>query len=1364
MAEGKLDRALDLSSDESLRGKGSLTVGLEEEKATLGFVDEFKDQQSSENIPLSPQWLYAKPTEIKDGRPQNLPEVPQENKRERRRSMLETENSQSTRRWREEERETGLLGRRGDRPKKESDPPARNPNPGNPTKWSSRWGPDDHRDKERETQIRQDKKPVDVLEKEQHEANPNPSSNPTTEKFATRPLAETDSRDKWRPRHRQEGPVATYRVAPGFGSERGGAARQEPTTNVGFAAGRGRSSSSLGRVGPIGASPMSRGGGDNVGKISFRYPRARLLDIYRKNRFVKGNNEDAHVGFEAVPSVTLPSEVSPLAFLEPDNEEKVTLEEIYKGNLTSSGTDPRNADPSKKHNSSRIESTFLSLGEEKYARPITAGISNPELDANQHTLDIGLVEDPFSEFTEKSMFSKSEAQDVGHFESSVNLPDDSSLLFDTPIFQYKPEYLEKSPSPPLEEVSLYYQDPQGGIQGPFLGIDIISWFQEGYFGLDLPVCPTDAPEGTPYRPLGEVMPQLRQKMQSVEVSAPVPVATNNDAGITKPLGGSFEHNNRNELAPDGSEVPLEGGVGWAPQPDQVDPVAVSRFGEQWSQGASTGMENEEVIYVGRPKSSMGTSQAIKQTSENTESPPRASSNEPLYGAMSEVGDSSQLLPDHNLQVPRSATPSNDNINPLGLLWSELESSQSKHPLSSSLPPNYRKPDPLKDLNLQPRMHHSDLETSHFTLEEKLLSEQLQRQQLQQLQQEQLFARSHGGRSQASELEQLFKLQYELEQQRKMQLQQERLQQERLQQERLQQERLIQERARREQQMMIRQQQQIQEQLLLEQMLQQQLQQERLQQERLQEQQMLREQQFLNELQRAQHIQRQQQDAAIEQLIQAKFGPASQRQMISPSIEQQLLLGLQQRDPIQAQQLALALRQQQEQQRLEEEIMLRGVRPTGPSAHHAPSLHRSGSSRISQLERSLSLHEQLQSMERSMSLNAGLTAPSPRNVEFAQTLAQLELQERQLQERQLRERQLQERQQRAMFGSPGGHLDQFWPDPNSNPGAAQLERSLIESHLSHQLQLEAESKMRVRKPGSGLEDAHLWGPQEVLNDVMYHQNMHLHSPHGSYKDSSLLFNPNPSPNTNSVLSMEAMQSGIRPGSSSGPGSFVEKDLYGNRGELQNEEMGNPNPIPMANNDVQFFDNFGEAVIKTDQEPVRAPTPGHASFGSSDDAIFTMGEDVTAFGEETVDSRPRGISRADSRTGSSIKINEADQQHQAAPRPPSRPASADASRQESRGGIHKSETQGSSKKEVRLLRAPSSSGGESDTAGPTFIEMLKSTKKPPQPATQLDDMSESGPGGKGAKKKGKKGRQIDPSLLGFKVHSNRIMMGEIQRPDE
>lgn len=36
--------------------------------------------------------------------------------------------------------------------------------------------------------------------------------------------------------------------------------------------------------------------------------------------------------------------------------------------------------------------------------------------------------------------------------------------------------------------------------------------------------------------------------------------------------------------------------------------------------------------------------------------------------------------------------------------------------------------------------------------------------------------------------------------------------------------------------------------------------------------------------------------------------------------------------------------------------------------------------------------------------------------------------------------------------------------------------------------------------------------------------------------------------------------------------------------------------------------------------------------------------------------------------------------------------------------------------------------------------------------------------GAKKKGKKGKKVSPSVLGFNVVSNRIMMGEIQTMDD
>nr|XP_009397720.1 PREDICTED: uncharacterized protein LOC103982504 [Musa acuminata subsp. malaccensis] len=65
------------------------------------------------------------------------------------------------------------------------------------------------------------------------------------------------------------------------------------------------------------------------------------------------------------------------------------------------------------------------------------------------------------------------------------------------------------PSP--EDLSLYYKDPQGQIQGPFSGGDLIGWFEAGYFGIDLQVRHASSPADAPFLPLGDVMPHLRMK-------------------------------------------------------------------------------------------------------------------------------------------------------------------------------------------------------------------------------------------------------------------------------------------------------------------------------------------------------------------------------------------------------------------------------------------------------------------------------------------------------------------------------------------------------------------------------------------------------------------------------------------------------------------------------------------------------------------------------------------------------------------------------------------------------------------------------------------------------------------------------------
>ncbi|GKV29893.1 hypothetical protein SLEP1_g38770 [Rubroshorea leprosula] len=62
-----------------------------------------------------------------------------------------------------------------------------------------------------------------------------------------------------------------------------------------------------------------------------------------------------------------------------------------------------------------------------------------------------------------------------------------------------------------EDLVLFYKDTRGEIQGPFSGIDVIGWFEAGYFGIDLEVQLANAPKDSPFVSLDDVMPHLRAK-------------------------------------------------------------------------------------------------------------------------------------------------------------------------------------------------------------------------------------------------------------------------------------------------------------------------------------------------------------------------------------------------------------------------------------------------------------------------------------------------------------------------------------------------------------------------------------------------------------------------------------------------------------------------------------------------------------------------------------------------------------------------------------------------------------------------------------------------------------------------------------
>lgn len=126
--------------------------------------------------------------------------------------------------------------------------------------------------------------------------------------------------------------------------------------------------------------------------------------------------------------------------------------------------------------------------------------------------------DPFNQ-RGNSLSYLSDSKDVGkwHASGDPNVKRQLSGIFDSEL-----ESRRVPPTAP-EELSLFYKDPNGQIQGPFKGIDIIGWFEAGYFGIDLPVRLENSAADSPWLSLGDAMPHLRAKARPPPgFSAPKP--------------------------------------------------------------------------------------------------------------------------------------------------------------------------------------------------------------------------------------------------------------------------------------------------------------------------------------------------------------------------------------------------------------------------------------------------------------------------------------------------------------------------------------------------------------------------------------------------------------------------------------------------------------------------------------------------------------------------------------------------------------------------------------------------------------------------------------------------------------------------
>ncbi|XP_052186065.1 protein ESSENTIAL FOR POTEXVIRUS ACCUMULATION 1-like isoform X2 [Diospyros lotus] len=765
MAEGKLHLPDDLlsskPSDQSWTPKVDALGRNDDERGVMGLLDDTKDQAASESsIPLSPQWLYSKPSETKmevrvpislslgnSADPNQKegwrPDVP-EDKKDWRRIATETDGG---RRWREEERETSLLGRRD---RRKTDRRVENTSVRDNTesramstdrwhdagnrssahdarrdsKWSSRWGPEE-RDKESRIEKRADVEKDDTNNDGQSFVGSIPRSGPERD---------SDSRDKWRPRHRMEGNSSgpgSYRAAPGFGSERGRA--EGPFT--GFTLGRGRSSVAVVRppsVGSLGVTQFDRT--ESVpGKLcsltdTFCYPRGKLLDIYRKKK-VDPSFAVMPEQMEEIPPITQVTALEPLAFVSPDTDEEAIIGDLWKGKITSSGvvyspfrkgrstdnvTDVRDLELTNGKlgvlssyisdeivdasggvvNDNTRQADIYSILNKGDAKMSSAdgGDANCEAEGEVDAAAIGMNADELVPATSNnnsfydvnaSQLKVADATFIKHaslkdvvsaaaFGLTTKLLDDSNSLFVSPStgqgWSGNVQHLHGSHSEYQlggsilpEELSLYYQDPQGEIQGPFLGADIISWFEQGFFGTDLPVRLADAPEGTPYQELGDLMPHLKfidGHANNTDISSKVeePVA------LDEKSGPKVEDHHWSLNRFDGLPMQhVQSRISEHEGPLQLPYTNGQNFHDLFAQ-------DEEIVFPGRPgsgSSSIGnTSASISDISANP------------------IGNPSVRL---EFKEPGILDQSDKKLHPFGLLFSELEGTYSRHGQSSNVP-------------------------------------------------------------------------------------------------------------------------------------------------------------------------------------------------------------------------------------------------------------------------------------------------------------------------------------------------------------------------------------------------------------------------------------------------------------------------------------------------------------------------------------------------------------------------------------------------------------------------------------------------------------------------------------------------------
>ncbi|XP_075518877.1 protein ESSENTIAL FOR POTEXVIRUS ACCUMULATION 1-like isoform X3 [Primulina tabacum] len=309
-----------------------------------------------------------------------------------------------------------------------------------------------------------------------------------------------------------------------------------------------------------------------------KYDRSKLIDIYRTSNMRSRAN--LFEGDVKVPSLTEEEPVEPLAFCVPTPDELFILKGIDQGEIVSSGAPQINNDGS----AGRTTSDFMQSKQNRLAGGrddllvthedfkhenldnARGGYSNyPEgLSHEKHIYSWPNTEaekmKDYQTFPDHKLNAEERSRSISHDwrEISSDVQKDSNNLWEkslmdssnsskgpmrqmgdghaamrrqpSAVFDREVEQ-QKASQPSPEDLVLCYKDPQGEIQGPFSGSDIITWFESGYFGIELQVRLASAPAEAPFSLLGDAMPHLRAKARP-----PPGFSTSKPTEILDPVG------------------------------------------------------------------------------------------------------------------------------------------------------------------------------------------------------------------------------------------------------------------------------------------------------------------------------------------------------------------------------------------------------------------------------------------------------------------------------------------------------------------------------------------------------------------------------------------------------------------------------------------------------------------------------------------------------------------------------------------------------------------------------------------------------------------------------------------------------------